>query len=555
MTSPGMNPNPKAGAEQSGPIAFVHRWLFDFEHPGGFAARLDYLIAVLILVSVGAIILEQVEPIFQPYSHWFHLLDWALIAVFSLEYLLRWATAPFEPQFKGSKWPRLRYLVSFYALIDLLAIAPAYAALVVGFEGEALIALRMVRLLRVFKLGRHLVPAWHDFQALNRHRSFRGKLHALLEPTGHSGRLHAYVDNFVITWVVLSIISVILQSMHDVEQLFAREFKIIDTIAFTIFIVEYAARVYCAPESPALKGKRWVRWHHVRSPSALIDLVAILPTLVEWLIPNTLDLRFLRIFRLLQLLKLTRYTAAAVTLYKVITRERQVIVAAGFVMLLLVVLTASMGYIFEHDAQPDKFENIPQAIYWAVITLASVGYGDISPVTPMGRALTVVLALIGIGIFAIPAGLLASAFTDQLRLDREEFKRRLLHAYEGGESAARARALIATEADRLHLSEDDIRRLTAEARSEFEARQREAHESARAVVIDPARHPALACDQLRLLASQLNLLVSSAGPDLLREQVEKASNVSSDERESLISLIALARGGNSQSPHRGGSGG
>jgi len=149
-----------------------------------------------------------------------------------------------------------------------------------------------------------------------------------------------------------------------------------------------------------------------------------------------------------------------------------------------------MGYLFEHDAQPDKFENIPQAIYWAVVTLASVGYGDISPVTPMGRALTVVLALIGIGIFAIPAGLLASAFSDQLRIDREDFKRRLLHAYEGGNSAARARELIAAEAERLHLSRDDVIRLTNEAKAEFQARQREAHGAGRAVLIDPAQRMA-----------------------------------------------------------------
>jgi voltage-gated potassium channel Kch len=94
---------------------------------------------------------------------------------------------------------------------------------------------------------------------------------------------------------------------------------------------------------------------------------------------------------------------------KVIAREWPVMAASAFIMLLLVVMTASLGYLFEHEAQPEKFENIPQSIYWAVITLASVGYGDISPVTPAGRAMTIVLALIGIGIFAIPAALLSSS--------------------------------------------------------------------------------------------------------------------------------------------------
>jgi hypothetical protein len=248
----------------------------------------------------------------------------------------------------------------------------------------------------------------------------------------------------------------------------------------------------------------------------------VLPTLIEALVPNDLDLRFLRVFRLMRLLKLTRYTSAAVTLYKVISRERQIIVAAGFVMVLLVVLTASMGYLFEHDAQPDKFENIPQSIYWAVITLASVGYGDISPVTPMGRALTVVLALIGIGIFAIPAGLLASAFSDQLRIDREDFKQRLVHAYEGGESAAHARELIAAEAERLHLSRDDVARLTQEAKAEFEATRGDSHSGgARMIVIDPARHPDLAATQFVLSLSQLQILVEAAGPDALRRRLRQ----------------------------------
>ena len=83
-------------------------------------------------------------------------------------------------------------------------------------------------------------------------------------------------------------------------------------------------------------------------------------------------------------------------------------------MILLVVMTASLGYLLEHDAQPDKYENIPTSIYWAVITLASIGYGDIYPVTPIGRAMTVVMAFAGIGIFAIPAAILASAFSDEL---------------------------------------------------------------------------------------------------------------------------------------------
>ena len=154
-----------------------------------------------------------------------------------------------------------------------------------------------------------------------------------------------------------------------------------------------------------------------------------------------------------------------------------------------------------------------------MVTLASVGYGDISPVTPMGRALTVVLSLLGIGIFAIPAGLLASAFTDQLRIDREAFKQRLLNACQDGEIKPKARAMLAAESERLHLSADDIQRLTQEAHQEYEARQRDEKLAVSAVVIDPAQHPELALRQLRLLVSQAHLLTSASGPQALLAQL------------------------------------
>ena len=113
-------------------------------------------------------------------------------------------------------------------------------------------------------------------------------------------------------------------------------------------------------------------------------------------------------------------------------REWPVIAASTFIMLLLVVLTASLGYLFEHEAQPDKFENIPQSIYWAVVTLASVGYGDISPVTPVGRLMTIIMALVGIGIFAVPAAILSTAFNDQLHKDRELMHNELAKYLEDG---------------------------------------------------------------------------------------------------------------------------
>jgi voltage-gated potassium channel Kch len=350
--------------------------------------------------------------------------------------------------------------------------------------------------------------------------------------------LHAYLDNFIVFWVALSIFCVIFESVESIRTLFAVEFRVIDAMAFSIFMLEYIARVYTAPENPDFKHLRMKRWAHICSGSAIIDLLAILPFVLEALVSQHIDLRFLRVFRLIRMLKLTRYTSALQTLYKVVQREWQVIFASVFVMMLLVVLTASLGYLLEHEAQPDKFENIPQSIYWAIITLASVGYGDISPITPLGRLLTVVVALIGIGIFAIPAGLLASAFTDQLRIDREAFKQRLMMAYEDGMLDRAEKELIVAEAERLHLSSDEVKRLTEETRAEFAAKEAEDRTHANGLVLDAKAHPALAAAQFKVLVDQLSLITQATGEDKLRKSLK---DIQVDHQAELDVLAIVAK--------------
>ncbi len=156
----------------------------------------------------------------------------------------------------------------------------------------------------------------------------------------------------------------------------------------------------------------------------------------------------------------------------------------------------------------------------------------------MGRALTVVLALLGIGIFAIPAGLLASAFTDQLRIEREAFKAKLLHAYHHEDKLdAKARAVLAEETERLHLSPEDIKRLTEEAKASFEDEKNEERKRVKGLVIDPVAHPELAYDQLRLSINQLLLLTRACGTERLLDQI----NPQHDDAELTRQVLALLR--------------
>jgi voltage-gated potassium channel Kch len=261
-------------------------------------------------------------------------------------------------------------------------------------------------------------------------------------------------------------------------------------------------RLYCCVENPQFSHAITGRFKQAQTTSSIIDFLAILPFFLEVFLHHLLDLRFLRVFRLMRLLKLTRYTSATSTLTKVIAREFPVMCTAAFIMLLLVIMTASLGYLFEHEAQPDKFENIPQSIYWAVITLASVGYGDIYPITPLGRVMTILMSLLGIGIFAIPAALLSSAFTDQLRIERETLKNSLYEILSDGIIDEQETAFIAKEAQRLHLNEDEVARLIDRA-----IKDRELQDDVSKLPLHKiAQHPETAIKHYRLLLSQIKML-------------------------------------------------
>ena len=444
---------------------WLYAWLLNPHIEGNYQKTIDRWIAILIVANLFVLIFEHVPAINALYSTWFHYFDVASVVIFTIEYLVRFYLAPEDEEFKKHRFARAKYATSPFAIIDLIAILPFFLQAFISID---LRYLRFLRLLRILKLFRVLIPAYKAFSIANKGRTFRQRVHALVFPSAYGGELHNLYDSFIVVWVVISVLAVILESVHGIHYMLNMEFLILDAIAVSIFTFEYCLRMYCCVEEPGYKKAVAGRLKMAKSTSSIIDLLAIAPFFLEVFLHHLIDLRFMRVFRLLRLLKLTRYTGATQSLMKVIAREWPVMAASAFIMLLLVVMTASLGYLFEHEAQPEKFENIPQSIYWAVITLASVGYGDISPVTPAGRAMTIVLALIGIGIFAIPAALLSSAFSDQLKSDREALVNKLFEMLADGNIDEEEALYIKTEAKRLHLSDEEVKLLIEKAKRERE---------------------------------------------------------------------------------------
>jgi voltage-gated potassium channel Kch len=435
---------------------WLYSWLLDPTIPGNMQKSVDKWLGILIVANLFTLMFEQVPAVFEPNKAWFHWFDVFSVAVFTVEYLMRLYMAPEDPEFNKNKYARLGFVRSPFAIIDFLAIAPFYLQ---AFLPVDLRVLRALRLLRILKLVRIVVPAYKDFQVLNTGRTFRQKVHALVFPSKFGGELQKIFDVFIGIWVMISVLAVILESVQSIHYILNLQFVILDGVAVAIFSLEYFMRLYSCVEEPGHKGSFMGRFKQAKSPATFIDFIAILPFFLEVFLHHLLDLRFLRVFRLSRLLKLTRNSDATDVLFRVIAREWPIMGAASFIMGLLLVLTASLGYLLEHDAQPEKFENIPQSIYWAVITLASVGYGDISPVTPLGRAMTSILALLGIGIFAIPAALLASAFSDELIKDREALKANLFEILKDGKIVESEAQFIREEAARLHLTVEELNAL------------------------------------------------------------------------------------------------
>lgn len=367
-----------------------------------------------------------------------------------------------------------------------------------------------------------LFEAVQFFVRKNRGRTLRQKVFALLHATPHSGPLHRALDNFIIVCVLLSVISIILETVPAIHHIFSREFYALEVFTVVVFSLEYVGRVYCACELPHYAHPIRGRLRYMFRVSSLIDLLAIAPFYAGLALHGAFDLRFLRVFRLSRLLKLTRYTGTLNTLFKAVHRERRVLFASAFMMILLVILTASLGYELEHDAQPDKFDSIPSSMYWAVITLASVGYGDVSPVTPWGKAVTMVISFIGIGIFAIPAGLMASAFTDQLRIDRETFENEFRSALADGKYSTQDRQTLEAEAERLHLGPEDVKRIMAKVEQELRSTDRD---------VNAGLPPQVLLEKYRQQLSHLQVLALSDEASSLDPWIADPSRTTPAERE------------------------
>lgn len=216
--------------------------------------------------------------------------------------------------------------------------------------------------------------------------------------------------------VLLNVIAVVLDSVPKIDPTLAAFIRKFELTSLAIFGFEYALRLYAIVESDRFRAPVLGRLRWAVTPLALVDLVAIIPGVVG--LSGLFDLRVLRmarLLRLLRILKLGRYSVAIQTLARVVKKTSGEIVVFAFIAVLLTIVCGTLMYQLESESQPEQFSSIPASMWWAMTTLTTVGYGDVVPVTPWGRFLASLIAFLGIGIFALPAGVLGGAFVEELR--------------------------------------------------------------------------------------------------------------------------------------------
>ncbi|MEJ8567046.1 ion transporter [Elongatibacter sediminis] len=301
----------------------------------------------------------------------------------------------------------------------------------------------------------------------------RHRIAELLEAGRDDDGWSLVVDIGLVILIVVNVAAVMLATVPDLPEPWNARLWRLELFSVAIFTVEYLARLWTCIDVSHYQGmsalRARIRW--MFSPLGLIDLLAIAPFYVFLFLPisthSTLLLRIFRGLRLLRIFKLTRYSPALNVLRSVLIQEARTLILVAFLLLVILVFASWGIYLLERDVQPEAFGSIPRAMWWAVVSLTTVGYGDVVPVTGFGRAFAGLIALIGIGMAALPAGILASGFASEMRRREQAYSRALGRMLSDGSLTPDEARELERLREKLNLSEEEAHGLLMDANREW----------------------------------------------------------------------------------------
>ena len=287
------------------------------------------------------------------------------------------------------------------------------------------------------------------------------RIFEIIEKGDADDRASRFCDLFLFGLIVLNLVAVCLETVDTLYDQYKAVFSIIELVSVVIFSIEYFLRIWsCAAAADSkYQGASAKRIAYVFSFTGIIDLLAILPSIIP-LFFGGVDLRWLRILRLMRLLKFSHYSSALEDLISAVRHESRSFAATLYLLVLALLISSALIYVAEHDVQPDNFGSIPQAMWWTVVTLTTVGYGDIVPFTVTGKFIATFTALMGVCVVALLTGIVATGFTNQVAMRRNQLEAEITSALSDGVISTDERKKIEDLRQRLNISEEDALAIT-----------------------------------------------------------------------------------------------
>ncbi|MCW8945303.1 MAG: ion transporter [Sedimenticola sp.] len=236
----------------------------------------------------------------------------------------------------------------------------------------------------------------------------------IVEPAKSGDKISHYFDIGLMVLIILNVLAVIIESVQSIEDQFGTYLTAFEVFSVMVFTLEYLARIWACTYVNNYSHPLFGRIRFSFRPMVIVDLLAILPFYLPFFGIDLRVVRAFRLFRIIRIFKLGRYSKAFQMLGNVLTNKKEEMTITIVALFFLIIISASLMYHAENAAQPEQFSSIPATIWWSVVTLTTVGYGDVYPITLFGKIIAGVISILGIGMVALPAGIISAGFVEEM---------------------------------------------------------------------------------------------------------------------------------------------